>query len=118
MGGNTSLGSGGSFGGGGTPGFFSPFDVGVTNAAAANSQTAMANRYNQLGMPGSTPEAMDLGSAPSLTGGLPGQFQALQGEIQSQDLGLTSGSATAALQSKGNQIGLLGQGAGLLGGLF
>jgi hypothetical protein len=118
MGGNSGLGSGGSFGGAGQPGFISPFTSGAFNTGAESSLGMMANRYNQLGMTGSTPEAQDLGLAPSITGGIPAEFQAGQGQLQTQDLGQTSSSAGSALQSKNNQIGAIGQGAGLLGGLF
>jgi hypothetical protein len=118
MGGNTSLGSGGSFGGAGQPGFISPFTSAAFNTAGTQGAQSMVNRYNQLGMPGSTPEAMDIGAAPSLTGGIPAEAQAAQGQLQTQDLGQTSSSANAALQSKNNQIGAIGQGAGLLGSIL
>jgi hypothetical protein len=118
MGGTSGLGSGGSFGSAGQPGFISPFTSGAFGAGEGTSLGMMANRYNQLGMTGSTPEAQDLGLAPSITGGIPAEFQAGQGQLQTQDLGQTSSSAQSALQSKQNQVGAIGQGAGLLGGLF
>jgi hypothetical protein len=76
----------------------------------------MANRYNQLGLGGpgagggtpspmGTPEAMDLGLAPSLTGGIPAQFQAVLGQLQNQTL---QGSPLGANKSPGNVIGNLG----------
>ena len=107
----------GGFGGSGQAGFLSPLDTAAFSGGQGTSLQAMANRYNQLGMAGSTPEAMDLGAAPSMVGGIPAQFQAGLGQVQTQDLGQTASSASSALQSKSNQIGAIGQGAGLLGGL-
>jgi len=77
---------GGGIGAGGAPGHISAFDTGVANAAGGQSMQAMVNRYNQLGLGNSTAEAMDIGAAPSLTGGIPAQFQALSGEIQNNAL--------------------------------
>ena len=113
----------GGFGGAGQAGFLSPFDTSAFSQGQGQSLQAMANRYNQLGMaaPGggmSTPEQMDLGIAPSMTGGIPAEFQAGLGQVQTQDLGQTASSASSAIQSKQNQIGAIGQGAGLLGGLL
>jgi hypothetical protein len=108
----------GGFGGPGQAGFLSPFDTGAFSSGQGTSMQAMANRYNQLGMPGSTPEAMDLGVAPSLTGGIPAEFQAGLGQTQSQDLSQTTSSANSAIQSKSNQIGAIGQVAGLAGGFL
>src|SRR5262245_9101660 len=76
----------GGFGESGAPGFVDPFSMGAAGQGAGASMTAMANRYNQLGMAGSTPEATDLGQAPSVAGGNPSQFQALLGEIQNSAL--------------------------------
>lgn len=52
---------------------------------------------------GPTAFQMDVGIAPSLTGGLPAEAGATAGEIQTQDLGLTSASAQAAIQGKSQQ---------------
>ena len=76
----------GSFGSSGAPGFVDPFAMGAVGQGAGTSIGAMANRYNQLGMGGSTPELMDLGAAPSVTGGIPAQFAALVGELQNTSL--------------------------------
>jgi hypothetical protein len=113
MGGATS--GAGGFGGAGQAGFLSPFDQSAFAGGQGQSLQAMANRYNQLGMQPSTPEGMDLGILPSLTGGIPAEFQAGLGQTQTQDLGQTTSSANSAIQSKSNQVGAIGQGLGLLG---
>jgi hypothetical protein len=57
----------------------------------------MVNRYNQLGLGGpgaaggvqtpmGTAEAMDIGAAPSVAGGIPGQFAAVGGQLQNAAL--------------------------------
>jgi hypothetical protein len=85
----------------------------------------MANRYSQLGLgtPGATPtspggggpttpELMDLGALPSLTGGIPGQFAAVEGQLQnalpSTPLGKSSSPASI--------INAIGRGTNLLTG--
>lgn len=68
------------------PGFVDPFSKGAVSEAQGQSLKAMTNRYNQLGLGGSTAEAMDLGNAPSLTGGIPAEFQAILGELQNAAL--------------------------------
>lgn len=124
---------GGGGGGGGFPGMLSPFDI---NAAQTGQQQAMANmtaRYNQLGLgqqgatptspgsfgQGSTAMQMDLGQLPSITGGIPAQFQALLGQLQTEDLAQTSALAESNLnQSSSNKSsGLSGISsvAGLIG---
>lgn len=65
---------------------------------------------------GSTPYQMDVGTAPSLTGGIPEQFQAVLGEGQTQDLGSTVSSALSSIAQKQNQIGgITSIGSGLTG---
>lgn len=64
---------------------------------------------------GSLPLQQELGQAPTLTGGIPEQFQALLGQQQTADLGQTTTSALAALQGKNAQTGLIGGGLGALG---
>lgn len=64
---------------------------------------------------GSIPYQQDIGAAPSVTGGIPAQFQALLGQQQTADLGATTQSAAAALQGKNAQTGLIGSGLGALG---
>jgi len=118
----------GGFGSGGAPGHLSPFDTGVANLAAGQSVQAMTNRYNQLGLGGPAPsfgsgggtvtnagtaEAMDIGAAPSYTGGIPEQFQALTGEMQNNALN-TPGSAGKGT-SPASLIGGAGQLAMLAG---
>lgn len=76
----------GGFGSSGAPGFVPPTASSLIGAGAGTSMQAMANRYNQLGMGGSTPEAMDLGAAPSVTGGIPAQFASVLGELTNTSL--------------------------------
>jgi len=101
----------GSFGEEGAPGFVDPFAMGAVGQGAGTSVQAMANRYNQLGMGGSTPEAMDLGQAPSVTGGIPAQFQALVGELTNSALRQApqgSGKQNPASQA-GSLLGAVGR---------
>src|SRR5262247_1509634 len=76
----------GSFGESGAPGFVDPFASGAVGQGAGASLQAMTNRYNQLGLGGSTMEKMDLGQQPSVTGGIPAQFGAVMGELQNSAL--------------------------------
>lgn len=109
---------GGPFGSQGAPGFVPPAASAAIGPAAGQSVEMMANRYNQLGLGGpgaagggamqtpmGTPEAMDLGAAPSVTGGIPGQFAAVGGELQNQAL---AAGPLGANKSAGNQIGNIG----------
>jgi hypothetical protein len=107
---------GGNFGSPGAPGFLPSGSTAAIAPAAGQSAEMMANRYNQLGLGGpgagggtptpmGTPEAMDLGAAPSLTGGIPAQFQAVAGQLQNQAL---TSSPLGANKSPGNVIGNLG----------
>jgi hypothetical protein len=102
---------GGPFGSPGAPGFVPPTATAGIGQGAATSEAAMANRYNQLGMGGSTPEAMDLGILPSITGGIPGQFGAVAGQLQNQAL------QTSPIGSSQSPASLIG-GAGRLLGNF
>lgn len=63
------------------------------------------------GMP--TAELMDLGFAPSLTGGIPAQFEAMLGQLQTEDLSLTTPSGSGGGGKGGGGKG----GLGALGGL-
>ena len=107
---------GGDFGSSGAPGFVPPAASAAIGPAAGQSATMMANRYNQLGLGGpgaaggtqtpmGTPEAMDLGAAPSTTGGIPAQFAAVAGQLQNQAL---QSSPLGANKSPGNIIGNVG----------
>lgn len=107
---------GGPFGSSGAPGFLPTGSTAAVGPAAGQSVGMMANRYNQLGLGGpgaaggqqtpmGTPEAMDLGAAPSTTGGIPAQFQAVLGQLQNQAL---TSSPLGANKSPGNVIGNLG----------
>ena len=98
----------GGFGSSGAPGFVNPIALGGVESAAGTSLGAMANRYNQLGMSGSTPELMDLGAAPSVTGGIPLQAQATLGELVNSSLNQApSGTGTpSALSTLGPLLGV------------
>jgi hypothetical protein len=96
---------GGPFGSPGAPGFVPPTATAGIGQGAATSEAAMANRYNQLGLGGSTPEAMDLGILPSITGGIPGQFGAIAGQLQNQAL---QTSPIGSSQSPASLIGGIG----------
>jgi hypothetical protein len=74
----------------------------------------MQNRYNQLGLGGSTAEAMDLGQAPSLTGGIPAEFEAVMGQLQNAALNNPSGGSGGG---KGGGKSAAGAGLSALGAL-
>jgi hypothetical protein len=67
---------------------------------------------------GSTAYQMDVGAAPSTTGGIPALFEAGLGTQQTQDLGQTSSSALSAIRGKNQQTGIIGSGLGTLGQLL
>ena len=95
-------------------GGLSQFDMGAFANAQNKAMAAMGNRYNQLGLGGSTMAQMDLGQAPSLIGGIPGIAQAAIGEAQIN-------AAQNQPQGSGGKgtspAGIIG-GLGQLGGLF
>jgi hypothetical protein len=111
----------------GTPGVLSPFDVAASQTGLGQAELAMGNRYSQLGLgqtgatptdPGSmglggTAEQMDLGVAPSLTGGIPAEFLAGLGQVQAGDLGtslaLAQSNLTQSGTNKGNILGQIGK---------
>jgi hypothetical protein len=105
---------GGGFGSPGSPGGLSGFDLGAAQQGLGQSLAAMSNRYKQLGLSGSTAEAMDLGAAPSLTGGIPAQYQALVGQMQNQALATAPGGSGGKTSSPAGTIGGIGS---ILGGL-
>jgi hypothetical protein len=76
----------GNFGESGAPGFVDPFAFNAVGLGGGQAIQAMQNRYNQLGMGNSTPEAMDLGQLPSISGGLPAQIASTVGELQNSAL--------------------------------
>lgn len=86
---------------GGTPG---GTGVGVGGGANWNANSG-------AGMP--TAELMDLGFAPSLVGGIPQQFEAMLGQLQTEDLSLTTPSGSGGGGKGGGGKG----GLGALGGL-
>jgi hypothetical protein len=125
----------------GSPGYVSPFDMNAVNFGQGQSMTAMGNRYQQLGLSGQgatptssggaagggggaspdpssspTAELMDLGQAPSLTGGIPEQFQALLGQIQTSALQNASMAGAGSGKGGGGKGGGLGSVAPLLAG--
>jgi hypothetical protein len=63
---------------------------------------------------GPTAYLMDIGAAPSLTGGIPRQFQGALGEGQFQDLSETTSAAVGAQQAKGQVASGIGS---LIGGI-
>lgn len=69
------------------------------------------NANSGAGMP--TAELMDLGFAPSLTGGIPQEFEAMLGQLQTEDLSLTTPSGGGGGGKGGGGKG----GLGALGGL-
>lgn len=132
------LAGGGKSGGGSNsaPGFVDPFSLGALQTATANSEQMMHNRYRQLGLgvpaqgtqggPGGTaaqaaasgqsltygspgtPEKMDLGMMPSLTGGIPGMALATLGQMETNALSQSSGGGGGG---KGGGGGLGGLGS-------
>lgn len=100
---------GGPFGSPGAPGYLPPTVTAPIGIGAGQAQDAMVNRYQQLGMPNSTPEAMDIGAAPSITGGIPAQFQAIAGQLQNQALTTSPiGSSNSPASTIGNIGHLIG----------
>lgn len=107
----------GGFGGYGQPGYISPFDQQAAQFGEQQSEKAMTNRYQQLGLgaEGATPTSpgsfgagptamqMDIGTAPSLTGGIMEEFQAMLGQLQTNDIGLTSGMSQGKSSGKGGK---------------
>jgi hypothetical protein len=109
------------------------FDLQSIVDAFHKNMGATQARYNQLGLGGSSMEAQDLGTAPSLTGGLPQQEKAVIGQEQTQNVGnaalnpalqpqidaqLGGGGATGSTGSSASSLGQLAGAAGnLLGGL-
>lgn len=95
--------------------FASPLSAaGGTTAGNANAPSMPANRG--FGSPavanmgaGPTAMQMDIGTAPSLTGGIPAEFQALLGEAQTADMAQTAGG--------GGGSGKGGKGGGGIGAL-
>lgn len=102
----------------------SPFDQSQIDAATGSNQEATANRYNQLGLGGSTMEQQDEKGAGQMGEALTGELQtqnvgnpalnpALQPEINSIVGNLNSGSG-----STGSELGQLASSAATLAGFF
>jgi hypothetical protein len=95
------------------PGVLSPFDVSAFETGGIQAESAMANRYKQLGLgqtgasptdpgslgAGSTAAQMDLGAAPSLTGGIPAEVVAGLGQAQESGLASQLGLALSNLNT-------------------
>ena len=84
--------------------------LGGTGAGPSNINTGAVPGVPGSGTTGTSPGSfgagptgyqMDIGAAPSWTGGIPEQFQAALGEAQFQDLGETTQAAVGAQQAKG-----------------
>lgn len=73
----------------------SQFDLSQLTGGVSGNQTATTNRYDQLGMGGSTPELQDLAQQASLG-------QAAQGQEQTQDV--TNPAFNPALQTPQTNI--------------
>ena len=105
----------------GAPGVLSPFNLSTFETGAGQSELAMGNRYNQLGLgqtsatptsagslgTGTTAEQMDLGTTPSLTGGIPTEFLAGLGQTQSGDLGQSLAAALSNLNTSNTKTSSL-----------
>lgn len=82
----------------------SPFDQSMIDAATGSNEQAVANRYNQLGLGGSTMAQQDEKGAANMG-------EALTGELQTQNVG--NPALNPALQPPINQIvGNLNSGSG------
>jgi hypothetical protein len=109
------LGGGGGGGGGGGKGGgdVSGFDQAAVNAALGTNIQALTNRYNQLGLGGSTMEQQDIGTIPTESGGQTGEADALLGQIQNANLGQSGNQQLQQLaqqqQQQATQIGQQGQ---------
>jgi hypothetical protein len=125
------FGSGPNLFGGSAPGFVDPFSQSVLAANTAASTQAMNNRYAQLGLSGNpqggtpqqaaaggyslqpggaptTAQAMDVGTIPSLTGGIAGAANATMGQMQSNALQNPAGGGGKGSSSLGGLATLMG----------
>jgi hypothetical protein len=96
----------------------SDFDQSQIDTATGENATAIGNRYNQLGLGGSTMEGQDQGTIPTPTGGNIGAGKAVTGQEQTANVG--NAALNPALQPQFNeQIGqnTSGQSLGTLAGL-
>lgn len=90
----------------------SPFDQSMINQATTSDETATTNRYQQLGLGGSTMEAQDIGTSPTQTGGIIGQGEAMTGQEQTENVGQPA--LNPALQPQLNSLIGAGQGGSSL----
>ena len=116
------------------PGSVDAFSLGNLSFLGGQAEQAMGNRYQQLGLgipsggtgggPGGpavqaaksgtnlqfgspgTAEQMDLGSLPSLVGGIPGMMEATLGQMQNNALNVSSPGSSGG--GKGGGLGGLG----------
>jgi hypothetical protein len=98
----------------------SDFDQSQINAATGSNTQAVENRYNQLGLGGSTMEGQDVTGAQDMGTAMTGQEQtanvsnpALNPALQPQ-----LNSLIGATANQGVSLGSLAKGAGALGGLL
>jgi hypothetical protein len=80
----------------------SPFDQQSIDQATSSNASSITNRYNQLGLGGSTMEGQDLGTTPSVTGGNVAQGEALTGQEQTSNVG--NPALNPALQPQLNDL--------------
>ena len=73
----------------------SPFDQSLIDQGTTSNQTAVTNRYNQLGLGGSTMEGQDIAGASQMG-------EAMTGQLQTQNVG--NQALNPALQPPINQI--------------
>lgn len=111
-------------GSGSTPVTPGEFSTGSTTLQAAGGTGGLGSNAGGTGsITGSVPTGgptafeMDIGEAPSWTGGIPQEFGAALGEAQFQDLGQTASAAAGSAQAKGQTLSGIGQLGGLIGGL-
>jgi hypothetical protein len=99
-----------------------PVTPGTPATAGTPATPGTAGIFGSPGTPGTpaTPASgptaflMDIGQRPSLTGGIPQEFQGAIGEGQFQDLSETTQAAVGAQQAKGQVASGIG---GLIGGI-
>ena len=129
------FGSGTNIFGNTAPGTVDTFSAGVLSQNTGSAIEAMQNRYSQLGLSGNpqggtpqsaaasgtslqsggaptTAEAMDIGTLPSLTGGIEGMAEATMGQMQNNALNKSSGGG-GGKGGGGGGLGGLGSIAGL-----
>lgn len=109
-------GKGGSGSGGGQYNYgVSPFDINAIMSAMGLNEQAIGNRYDQLGLGGSTMQGQDIGTTPSITGGAAGQGAAALGQLETANQG--SAALNPAQQSNAQTLSNQAQAGSALGSL-